>query len=147
LHPKAKDVPQRPENPLLKAFIALRNAGRAFPLQVKRTREGALFGVPLIVSLKFQCFYVERLPVMVLTQISKPDLHVVSLRYTLQPEEGFSYENPPTREFETDEAHFRLAEGVLTCGMKMHFPDAASARKVIDPIVQAWEAFAVVDPQ
>lgn len=49
-----------------------------------------------------------------MAQDPKPDLHVVSLRYTLRPDEGFSYENPPPIQFETEEARFFLADGILT---------------------------------
>jgi len=70
-----------------------------------------------------------------------PDMHVVSLRYILQPDERFSYDNPQPEEFETPEARFRLADDVLTCEMKIHFSGAAAARELIDPILRDWEAW------
>jgi hypothetical protein len=73
-----------------------------------------------------------------------PELHVESLRYILQPDERFSYDNPPPLEFETAEARFRLANGVLTCEMKIHFSDANAARNVVEPVLRAWEALSDV---
>lgn len=68
-----------------------------------------------------------------------PDLHVVSLRYSLRPSEHASFINPPPVEFETDDARFRLAEGTLTCEMKTHFADPAEARRAVEPAIRAWE--------
>jgi hypothetical protein len=68
-----------------------------------------------------------------------PNLHVVSLEYALQPDERFTYENPPSVKFETKEARFHLADGILKCEMKEHFADAGAAQKVVDPILRAWE--------
>ena len=70
---------------------------------------------------------------------SGPDLHVVSLRYALLSTELITYVNPPPVEFETEEARFRLADGSVTCDMKTHFPTAAAARAVVEPILRAWE--------
>jgi hypothetical protein len=68
-----------------------------------------------------------------------PDLHVVSLRYSVEPHEGFSYDSPPPLSFETPEALFHLAAGVLTCAMKVHFSEVKAARKAVEPILRAWE--------
>lgn len=70
---------------------------------------------------------------------SGPDLHVVSLRYALLSTELVTYVDPPPVEFETEEARFRLADGSVTCDMKTHFPTAAAARAVVEPILWAWE--------
>jgi len=67
------------------------------------------------------------------------DLHVVSLRYALRPNEHVSFTNPLPMEFETDDARFRLAEGTLTCEMKTHFADPAEARRAVEPAIRAWE--------
>lgn len=69
----------------------------------------------------------------------QPDLHVVSLRYLVQPEEGFSYDNPPSISFELQEARFHLDAGILTCEMKIHCSDADTARDAVGPILRAWE--------
>jgi hypothetical protein len=68
-------------------------------------------------------------------------LHVASLRYSVQPDEGFSYDNPPAIEFESPEARFHLNEGALICEMKLHFPDDRSARAVVEPVLRAWETY------
>jgi hypothetical protein len=68
----------------------------------------------------------------------QPDLHVVSLRYIVQPDEGFSYDNPPPVSFESQEARFHLDAGILTCEMKIHCTDADTARKAVEPILRAW---------
>lgn len=67
------------------------------------------------------------------------DLHVVSLTYALRPNKDVSYASPPPVEFETAEAHFRLADGTLTCEMKTHFSTADEARRAVEPSIQAWE--------
>lgn len=72
--------------------------------------------------------------------IRGPDLHVVSLRYAVEPDEGFSYNSPPPVSFDTPQARFRLADGSLTCDMKMHFSDVKAARDAVEPILRAWEA-------
>lgn len=76
-----------------------------------------------------------------MTQNPKPDFHVVSLQYALQPDEGFSYDNPPPVDFETEQARFHLADGILTCKMKTHFSDAEGAQKAVKPILRAWETY------
>ncbi len=57
-----------------------------------------------------------------------PDLQVVSLRYSVEPHEGFSYDSPPPLSCETPEARFHLTAGVLTCAMKVHFSEVKAAR-------------------
>jgi hypothetical protein len=68
-----------------------------------------------------------------------PDLHVMSLRYSVQPDERFSYDNPPPIRFESQEARFHLDAGILTCEMKIHCADVDTARKAVEPILRAWE--------
>lgn len=41
--------------------------------------------------------------------------------------EDVSFTNPPPVEFETDEAHFGLADGRLICEMMVHFANADDA--------------------
>ena len=74
-----------------------------------------------------------------MNQNPTPNPHVVSLEYTLQPDPRFSFTNPPPIEFETDDARFHLAGGVLKCEMKQHVSDPAAARKLVEPILRAWE--------
>ena len=74
-----------------------------------------------------------------MTENPAPNLHVVSLEYILLSNERVIYKNPPPIEFETDEALFHLADGVLKCKMKERFSDAVAARKVVEPILRAWE--------
>ena len=69
-----------------------------------------------------------------------PDLHVVSLQYSLQAGDRVTYVNCPSLGFDTEEARFRLVDGTLTCEMKAHFQTAEAARAVIEPILRAWEA-------
>ncbi len=68
-----------------------------------------------------------------------PDFHVVSLTYSVKTVDGVTYDAPLPVEFETDDAHFHLADGKLVCHMKVHFSTAAQARSVVDPILRAWE--------
>jgi hypothetical protein len=70
---------------------------------------------------------------------SDPDLHVVSLHYAIRPSEQVTYVNPQPKEFEREAARFRLADGTLTCEMKMHFSTAQAARDVVEPLLRAWE--------
>jgi hypothetical protein len=70
---------------------------------------------------------------------STPDLHVVSLQYSLKPSERHSYQNPPPVAFERDVARFSLSEGTLTCEMKTHFSTVPDACAAVDPILRAWE--------
>jgi hypothetical protein len=72
-------------------------------------------------------------------RVTETDLHVVSLRYSLIPNERHTYQNPPAMEFETDEARFRLADGKLTCEMRKHFASVEAARAAIEPTLEAWE--------
>ncbi len=74
-----------------------------------------------------------------MTVDAKPDFHVVSLRYNLQPSDQVTYVSPPPVEFETEEVRFRLADGKLACEMKTHFSTAEAARSVVEPILRAWE--------
>src|SRR5439155_22624625 len=67
------------------------------------------------------------------------DLHVVSLQYSILPDERFRYENPPPIRFESQEARFYLEAGILTCEMKIHCADVDTARKAVEPILRAWE--------
>jgi hypothetical protein len=70
---------------------------------------------------------------------SDPDLHVVSLHYAIRPSEQVTYVNPQPVEFEREAARFRLADGTLTCEMKVHFSTAQAARDVVEPLLRAWE--------
>jgi hypothetical protein len=74
----------------------------------------------------------------------QPDLHVVSLRYSVHHSDDVTYDNPPPVEFETDEARFRLADRELTCEMKVHFSTDEEARRTIEPTLTAWEADVVL---
>ena len=67
------------------------------------------------------------------------DYHVVSLTYSVTSGDGVTYDAPPSVEFERDKAHFRLADGILTCRMKVYFSTPAEARSAVDPILLAWE--------
>lgn len=73
------------------------------------------------------------------TEGSGPDLHVVRLRYALQPSDRITYVSPAPVGFETADAFFRLAEGNLACDMKTHFPTQDAARAVVEPVLRAWE--------
>jgi hypothetical protein len=70
---------------------------------------------------------------------TKPDFHVVSLRYKLRPSDQVTYVIPPPVEFDTEEARFRLANGMLSCEMKTHISTAEEARAVVEPVLRAWE--------
>jgi hypothetical protein len=69
------------------------------------------------------------------------DFHVEYLQYSVQPHKEFIYKNPPPLRFETEEARFMLAEGILRCEMKLHFSDREEARKAVEPILRSWEAY------
>lgn len=69
----------------------------------------------------------------------EPDFHVVSLTYKVKVVDDVSYNTPPPVEFETDEAHFCLADATVTCKMKAHFSTTADARAIVEPILRAWE--------
>lgn len=71
---------------------------------------------------------------------SGSDLRFVSLRYALRTSERVTYVSPPPVEFETEDARFRLADGNVTCDMKIHFPTQEAARAVVEPVLRAWEA-------
>jgi hypothetical protein len=60
------------------------------------------------------------------------DYHVVSLTYSVTSGDGVTYDAPPSVEFERDKAHFRLADGILTCRMKVYFSTPAEARSAVD---------------
>ena len=66
-----------------------------------------------------------------------PDLHVVSLTYSMTKVDGVSYESPPPVVFETDEAQFRLEDARLTCRMKNHFSTTEDARAVVELLLRA----------
>ena len=70
---------------------------------------------------------------------SVPDLHVTKLHYTLVKSDTVSYETPAPIDFETDEARFLLAEGRLTCEMKIHTSAEAEARAAVEPLIRSWE--------
>ncbi|MFI5252979.1 MAG: hypothetical protein ACHQQQ_11180 [Bacteroidota bacterium] len=74
-----------------------------------------------------------------MTPDRKPDLHVVSLHYTLRKNEKLSYVNPPALKFDSPEGNFELADGKLRCEMKKNFATEEEARKVVDPFLKAWE--------
>jgi hypothetical protein len=80
------------------------------------------------------------------------DPHVVALYYRLatldyqsnaylpEPTDtSVSFENPQPCEAETDLCTLHLAEGLLTCTMKVHYASPDAARKAVDPLLQAWE--------
>jgi hypothetical protein len=67
------------------------------------------------------------------------DPHVVALRYRLETDPSLIFDHPPPLEHDTNESTLRLAEGVLTCTMKVHYASADEARAVIDPLLRAWE--------
>ena len=64
---------------------------------------------------------------------------VVSLTYSVKSGDGVTYDAPPPVEFATDEADFRLADGMLTCRMKVHCSTVAQAQLVVQPVLDAWE--------
>jgi hypothetical protein len=68
-----------------------------------------------------------------------PDLHVVSLRYSLRPSDRVTYISCPSVTCDRDEALCRLIDGKLTCEMKTHFSTVEAARAVVEPILRAWE--------
>lgn len=68
-----------------------------------------------------------------------PDFHVVSLQYTLLSSQHVTYVNPVARKFDTEEAHFRLGDGKLTCEMKVHCSTAEAARSLVEPVLRALE--------
>jgi hypothetical protein len=70
---------------------------------------------------------------------AKPDFHVVSLTYKLQPSDQVTYDSPTPVEFETEDVRFRLASGKLLCEMKGHISTAEEARAVVEPVLRAWE--------
>lgn len=70
---------------------------------------------------------------------SIPGLHVAKLYYSLVKHETVSYENPAPIDFETDTARFFLAEGRLTCEMKIHTSSGTEARAVVEPAIRSWE--------
>jgi hypothetical protein len=67
------------------------------------------------------------------------DPHVESLRYRLETSETITYENPPAVEVIRDEFECRLSDGVLTCGMREHYPTVEEARGVVDGFLRSWE--------
>jgi hypothetical protein len=67
------------------------------------------------------------------------DPHVVALYYQLETTEALlSFENPQPREAETALCRLHLAEGMLTCTLKEHYPSPDEARAVVDPLLHAW---------
>jgi hypothetical protein len=67
------------------------------------------------------------------------DPHVVSLLYRLETGPSLRFDNPPPRDYETNEFNFRLADGVVTCTMKAHYASPNQARAVVEPVLRAWE--------
>jgi hypothetical protein len=67
------------------------------------------------------------------------DPHVKSLRYRLEIGKSVSYENPPPVEVDTHEFLIRLDKGILTCGLKEHYPSIEKARSVVEGFLRAWE--------
>ena len=53
--------------------------------------------------------------------------------------DNVTYDAPPPVEFETEEADFRLADGILTCRMKISFAAEDQARAVIEQVLRAWD--------
>jgi hypothetical protein len=67
------------------------------------------------------------------------DPHVAALSYQLETTEALlSFENPQPCEAETALCRFYLAEGMLTCTMKEHYPSPNEARGMVDPLLHAW---------
>jgi hypothetical protein len=67
------------------------------------------------------------------------DPHVVALRYRLETDPSLIFDRPAPREDDTPAFALRLANGLLTCDMKAHFPSVAAAKAAVDPFLQAWE--------
>jgi hypothetical protein len=67
------------------------------------------------------------------------DPHVATLRYRLKTDASLTFDSPAPREDDTPAFALRLADGLLTCDMKAHFPSVAAAKAAVDPFIQAWE--------
>jgi hypothetical protein len=65
--------------------------------------------------------------------------HVVTISYRLGTGPSLRFDHPPPLEYDTDEFTLRLAEGLLTCAMKVHYATTEEARAVVDPRLRAWE--------
>lgn len=83
-------------------------------------------------------YYQQPLPsAAVLAELSKPV--IISLTYSLKDGVEVQYNDPPSVEFDTAEAHFRLEDKKLTCTMKVECPTVEKARAAVEPVVRAWE--------
>jgi hypothetical protein len=67
------------------------------------------------------------------------DPHVDSLRYNLVCSAHVRFNNPPPVEWDCDEFHLKLSDGILSATMKEHYPTEESARAAIEPFLRAWE--------
>jgi hypothetical protein len=67
------------------------------------------------------------------------NLHVESLTYKIETDEGLSYYQPPPLDISNQQWDGRLEKDTLTCKMKISLPTADDARKVVDPFLRAWE--------
>ena len=67
------------------------------------------------------------------------DPHVAALRYRVVLAETVSFDQPPPVERETEAFRMRLADGVATFEMVEHHASEESARRCVQPYLQAWE--------
>jgi hypothetical protein len=80
----------------------------------------------------------------IMTDVSKRDFHVVSMRYRLEHGDNVAFNNPPPVDFENDEARLQLKDGILSCVLKAHYATEVEAREAIEPILRAWELNAAI---
>lgn len=67
------------------------------------------------------------------------DPHVEWLLYDLEFGDDAELHNPPPAEFHTPLGRVHIEDGKATIYPADHYPSAASAREVIDPLLRAWE--------
>jgi hypothetical protein len=66
------------------------------------------------------------------------DPHVNSLRYRIVPSEDVTFDQPPPIEWDTDDFHMRLENGVATFEMLRHYPSKEAARQAVEGYLRAW---------
>jgi hypothetical protein len=68
--------------------------------------------------------------------------YVRTLTYKVVVPDHFKYENAPPVEFDTREAHARLADGELVLTLKQDHSQVPAAQDAVAPILEAWQAMA-----
>ena len=67
------------------------------------------------------------------------DPHVESLRYLLRPSEDVTFDQPPPIEWDTDDFHMRLENGVAIFEMRRHYPSKEAAQQAVEAYLRTWE--------